>query len=213
MKKLYSKIFLWMAIGLLVTFGTGYLVSLYPNMINKIFGRWGYVTCIVIELTLVTLLSFRIFKLKPTTAKIMFLLYSFVTGLTFSSIFVYYNLNNIMIVFLITAVIYGLLALFGYKTKIDLSKGLPYLLSILVGVVVVSIINLFLHSNKLVFVLSIVTIIVFLLITAYDVKKIKYLKKSDLPKANLAIYGALELYLDFINIFMNLLNIFGNSDD
>ena len=213
MKNLYSKIFLWLALGLLVTFGTGYLVTLYPNMLFKLLGSWGYIVCIIAELVLVSVLSFTMFKVKPSMAKAMFLLYSVVTGLTFSSIFVNYNLNSITIVFLVTAVIYGIFALFGYLTKLKLNKTWPYLLATLIGVIVVSIINLFLNSSRLEMILSIITIIVFLLITAYDMKRIKNLKNMGLPKENLAIYGALDLYLDFINVFMNLISMFGNNDD
>lgn len=212
MKNLISKVFLWMSLGLIVTFATGYLITLNPRIINAIFGNLGYLGCIIFEIVLIFILSYRLFRMKPNTAKATFLLYSFVNGLTFSSIFITYNLKSILLVFLITAIIYGLLALFGYKTKLNLEKPWPYLMFSLIGIIIVSIINLFLHNSKLEIIISIVSIIIFMLITAYDVKKIKELSKNNLPKENLAIYGALELYLDFINIFINLLRIKGNDD-
>ena len=182
-------------------------------MLYKLLGNWGYLTCIIVELALVTLLSFKMFKVNPNTAKALFLLYSFVTGLTFSSIFVYYKLDVILIVFLVTAVIYGIFAIIGYLTKLKLNKTWPYLIAILIGVIVVSIINMFLNSSRLEMIISIISIIVFLLITAFDMKRMKDLERMNLPCDNLAIYGALELYLDFINIFVNILSLIGNNDN
>ena len=108
--------------GLLVTFITGYTVSINENMLYNIFSGGTYILIVVVELLLVIILSARIAKLKSTTAKILFLLYSFTTGLTFGSIFVVYELTSIMLIFLITSLLFGIFALIGYKTDIDLSK-------------------------------------------------------------------------------------------
>ena len=213
MNKLLTKTYLWMMIGLLVTFITGYGVSQSQAMLNNIFGGWGYIGFVIIEFVLVIFLSARVMKVKPSTAKVMFILYSFVSGLTFSSIFVYYKVTSILFIFVVTAVIYGILSLIGYTTKIDLTKISTYLFMILIGIMIVSIINLFTHSSMLEMILSIICIIVFLGITAYDVQKIKKLENSNLPQDNLAIYCALDLYLDFINIFVNLLQLFGDRDN
>ena len=151
--------------------------------------------------------------MQPTTAKISFLLYSFVSGLTFSSIFVTYQLSSIMYVFLIAAVVFGIFALIGAYTKKDLSKLGTYLAMGLFGVILITIFNLFIGSSTTVLILSIVSILIFIGYTAYDVQKILRLyDNSILPEDNLAIYGALELYLDFINIFLDLLQLFGDSD-
>lgn len=208
-----SKTFLWMCFGLLVTFITGFLVSNNDTMLKNIYGGWGYVGFVIVELILVIVLSARVMKMKPTTAKVCFLIYSFVSGLTFSSIFVYYNLNSIMLIFLVAAVIFALMAVIGYVTKVDLTKLGTYLLFGLIAVVVVSLINIIIGSSLLAIIISVVCIIIFIGITAYDVQKIKELDSMGLPQDNLAIYGALDLYLDFINLFIHLLSIFGRSND
>lgn len=210
--KLISKSFLWMFIGLLVTFITGFLVANSEVMLENVFGGLQWIL-IIIELAIVIFLSARIFKMSPVTAKISFLLYSFVSGLTFSSIFVAFNLDAVIMVFLVSALIFGIMSFIGYTTKIDLTGIGFYALMALIGVIIVSFINIFMHNSTLDLILSIISIIIFIVITAYDVQKIIALESSSLPKENLAIYGALDLYLDFINIFLNLLSIFGRSDD
>lgn len=210
--KLLSKTFLWMFLGLLVTFATGYAVSSNPVMIENVFGGMFYIF-IILELVLVLVLSARVMKMSPVGAKICFLLYSFVSGLTFSSIFIVYNLTSITSVFLISALVFGIMALIGYTTKVDLTKVGFYLMMALIGAIIVMIVNIFLNNPMVDTFISIVCLIIFIGITAYDVQKIKALESSGLPEDNLAIYGALDLYLDFINIFLHLLQFFGKSDD
>ena len=180
---------------------------------ENVFNGIGYIIFIVLELALVIFLSARIFKMQPTTAKICFLLYSFVSGLTFSSIFVVYEITSIMYVFLIASVVFGILSLIGYTTKIDLTKLGNFCLFGLIAVIIVSIINIFISNSTLDLIISIVGLVLFLGITAYDIQKIKRLETSGLPLNNLAIYGALELYLDFINIFLHLLDLLGRDRD
>lgn len=210
---LFSKTFLWMAIGLAVTFATGYIVSCNPRMLYSVFNSFGYWIFVIVELALVIFLSAKVMSMKPTTARVSFLLYSFVSGVTFSSIFVYYNIKSIMFIFLISAAIFALMALVGYKTKLDLSKISSYLYMGLVAVIITILINLFIGSDTLSMVLSVICVGLFVGITAYDVQKIKNLADSDLPEDNLAIYGALDLYLDFINLFIHLLELFGSRDN
>ena len=202
--KVISNSFVWMCIGLLVTFVTGYAVAQNANMLSNVFGNAFWVF-IVLEFILVIVLSARVMKMSPTSAKVCFILYSFVSGLTFSSIFVYYELTSILIVFLLGAVIFGVMACIGYNTKVDLTKiGFYFLIGIL-GVIILSVINIFMGNTVLDIVLSVVCLILFLGVTAYDVQKIKALSDTNLPADNLAIYGALQLYLDFINIFLQIL--------
>ncbi len=210
--KLISKAFLWMFMGLLVTFVTGYAVSLNDNMLLNIFGSAFYII-VLVEFLLVLFLSARIFKMNPTTAKASFLLYSFVSGLTFSTVFVVYNIGSVMFVFLVTAALFGIMALLGYTTSIDLTRFGTYLFIGIIGVLLVSFINIFMGNSTLALVLSIICIILFMGITAYDVQKMKRLNSMSLPVDNLAIYGALDLYLDFINIFLHLLDIIGKNDN
>ena len=210
---LISKTFLWMCFGLLITFITGYFVAHNEVMLENIYGGWGYWIFVIVELLLVIVLSARIMRMKPATAKVCFLLYSFVSGLTFASIFVYYAIDSIMIIFLVAAIIFAVMAIIGYTTNVDLTRIGTYLFFALVAVLVVVLINIFIGSSMLAMIISIVCVLIFIGITAYDVQKIKALENSGLPKENLAIYGALDLYLDFINLFIHLLSIFGKSRD
>lgn len=211
--KLLSKSFLWMCIGLLVTFVTGFGVASNERMLENIFEGSGFWIFIILEFILVIVLSLRIMKMSPTSAKICFILYSFVSGLTFSSIFVAYSLSSVMYVFLLSSAIFGIMAFIGYKTNTDLSKIGFYLMMGLIAVILVSIINVFVGNGTLEIILCIICILLFLGITAYDVQKIKALEGSGLPEDNLAIYGALQLYLDFINIFLDLLRLFADNKD
>lgn len=210
--KIFSKVFFWMFIGLAITFGVGYYVSLNENMLYNVFSTY-YIFLIIAEIAVVIWLSAKIRKMKPMTAKILFCLYSFLTGLTFSSIFVIYNLMSIMSVFGITAVIFLIFALIGYYTKIDLTKLSVYLFMALIGIIICTIINMFVGSSTFDLGITIVCLIVFIIYIAYDIQIIKrnlyMIEETD----NLAIYGALQLYIDFINIFLDLLRIFGKSND
>ena len=208
-----SKTFGWMFIGLLVTFLTGYIISANPNMLFNVMSTTGLILILIIEFALVIFLSTRITKMKPITAKISFLLYSFVSGLTFASIFIYYAVSSIIYIFLAAAITFAIMALIGYTTKLDLTKIGSYLLFALIAAIIVSLVNMFLNNSMIYLIVSIVCVLIFIGITAYDVQKIKNLENSGLPVENLAIYGALDLYLDFINLFIHLLSIFGRRDN
>lgn len=212
MNSVLKKVFAWMFLGLLITFATGMFVTTNENMLANIFSSGIYLVLAIIEIVLVIVLSARISKLNPTTARILFILYSFVTGLTFSSIFIAYKLSSIIFIFLVTAAAFGVLSLIGYTTKVDLTKFGTYLFIMLIGIIICSIVNIFVGGSVLTLIVCILSIVVFMGFTIYDIQKIKQL--SDiLPEDNLAIYGALQLYLDFINIFIDLLRIFGKGND
>ena len=210
--KIFSKIFLWMFIGLAITFGIGYYASVNENMLYNIFSRY-YFILIILEIVVVIWLSARIRKMKPITAKILFCLYSFLTGLTFSSIFVVFEITSIMLVFGITALIFLIFALLGYFTKIDLSKLSVYLFMGLFGVIICSLINMFIGSNTFDLGITIIALIIFIAYVAYDIQIIKRNLYNIIEEDNLAIYGASQLYLDFINLFLRLLRLFGKSRD
>jgi hypothetical protein len=208
--EIFKKVFLWMFVGLLITFATGYVVSVSPNMIEKIFSSSMYIILAIIEIALVIILSARITKMNPTTARILFILYSFVTGLTFSSIFIVYEMSSIIYVFLITAIVFGILSFIGYTTNVDLTKMGTYLLIGLIAVLISTIINIFVGNGTFEIIICIISVLVFLGFTAYDVQKIKQLS-NYYDENSIAIIGALELYLDFINIFLDLLRLFAKE--
>ena len=210
--KILPKVFGWMFIGLLVTFFTGYYVSLHPETMLKLFGSYAFLIVIIIEFAIVIFLSARITKMKPATAIVSFLIYSAVSGLTFSIIFVTYDLSSIMYVFLLAAGIFAVFAFLGAVTKIDLSKLGVYLFIGLFAIIICGLINLFLNNSTFDMIVSCIAIAIFVGYTAYDVQQILRMQEFNmLPEDNLAIYGALELYLDFINLFLRLLQLFGSS--
>ena len=212
--KLLTKVFGWMVLGLLVTFGTGFLVSHNENILINVLSGPGLLGIFIMEIALVLFLSFRISKMSPGGARASFILYSFVNGLFFSTYFVEFDVASLIFIFLVTAIVFAIFAALGIVTKMDLSKLSTYLFMGLIGIIICGIINIFIGSSTVDFVLSIIGIILFVGYTAYDVKVIMNTEKFDLiPEDNLAIYGALQLYLDFINLFIRLIEIFGKSRD
>lgn len=211
-KNVFSKIFLWMFIGLAITFGVAFYCAQNENMVYNIFSKYYWIL-IILELVVVFTLSARIRKMNPMTAKLMFALYSFITGLTFCSIFIIYELTSIVYVFGITSILFLIFGLMGYFTKLDLTKIGTYLFMGLIGVIILSIINIFVASETFNMTISIICLVIFLAYVAYDINKIKRNLPFFNSSENLAIYGALELYLDFINIFIRLLQLFGRSRD
>ena len=211
LNKIYSKVFGWMFFGLLGTFLTGYIIANNVNMLLFVL-EIPFIIYAILEIGLVIFLSARIHKMSDTTAKLCFLIYSFVTGLTFSTIFIVYEISSIIYVFGITALLFGIFAIFGHFTKLDLTKISTFLLMGLIGVIICSIINIFLGNSTFDLIITIISVIIFLAYTAYDMQKIKR-SINTLPEENLAIISALELYLDFINLFLELLRLFGKSKD
>lgn len=211
-KNIFAKVFLWMFIGLLITFGTSFYVSTQEFLAWNVL-KLGWVW-FIIELAIVIFLAARITKMSSFTAKLSFALYSFVTGLMLSYIFIIFSLPSILLVFGVAALMFGIFGLYGYFTKVDLTKISSILAMGLVGIIIVSLINIFLGNAMVDTIISIVGIVIFTLFVVYDIQKIKSFSSfSNIPTDNLAIYGALQLYLDFINIFLDLLNLFGNSRD
>lgn len=211
--KLFSKVFAWMFIGLIITFATGFYVAMHPNMLYNIFSTGLHFGLLILEIVLVVLLSARSHKMKFSTASIVYVIYSVVTGLTFSSFFVIYELGSIMFIFALTALLFGIFALLGYTTNTDLSKFSTIFLMGLIGIILATIINIFLNNSMLEIIISWVSIILFLGITAHDIQKIKALSNVITDENAIAIIGALDLYLDFINIFIDLIRIFGKTRD
>lgn len=209
--KIFPKVFMWMFIGLLISFGTGYFVYNNPNMLYNIFSTSMYYIIIIAELLIVIFLSARIQKMNPLTAMISFVLYSVVTGLTLSIVFVMFEMSSIIYIFLITAFVFLIFALLGYFTKIDLSKYSTIFLMGLFGIIIATIINIFLNNATFDIILSWIGVVLFVGLVAYDVQKIKRYGEIIDDDNKIAIIGALDLYLDFINIFLRLLNLFGKN--
>ena len=211
LKEVYSKMFGWMFLGLLVTFLTGYVVA-NSYEILLLVAQVPFIIFAIIEIGLVLFFSFKIRTMSSTAAKICFLIYSFVTGLTFTYLFLVYELYSLIYVFGITSLLFGTFALIGHFTNIDLSKLGTFLFMGLFAIIICSLVNMFIGNETFDLVLTIIGIVIFLGYTAYDIQKVKY-NMDTFPQDNLAIYGALELYLDFINLFLKLLSLFGKRRD
>ncbi len=207
--KLMSKTFFWMFIGLLgtaivswYTYSSGLFVDIITN---------GYFNILLIlEVVVVLLFSFLFKKLSPMLVAILYFIYSMLNGVSLSTIFIVFDLNSIVLLFIVSAVLFGAFALIGYITKKDLSSWHTLLFGILIAGIILSLINLFLGNSMLDLVLDWIILFVFFGVTAYDINIIKQLKQdASLNQEKLYIYGAMQLYLDFINIFLRVLSIFG----
>lgn len=211
----FSKVYLWMFIGLLVSGGVAYYTSVNASLLKFVYNMFGFI--LITELIVVIVFSALRRKVSPAIAKVLFLVYSAISGLTLSSVFIVYKLDSVGMVFLSSALMFGLLAVYGYTTKTDLSSFGKILLFGLLAVIIMSIINIFVGGSSFGIVISIISVVLFLGLTAYDMQNLKSIynyyagNEEELSKAS--IYGALDLYLDFINIFLRLLNLFGKSKD
>lgn len=215
MSKFFSKVYLWMFIGLLISGGVAYYTSITPSMIKFVYGSYGWI--LITELIVVIAFSALRKKVSPGIAKVLFVTYAAISGLTLSSIFLVYKIQSIGMVFLSSSLMFGLLAVYGYITKTDLSSFGKILLFALLAIIIMSVINIFAHNGTFGIIISIISIVVFLGLTAWDMQALKamynYYANDEKELGKIAIYGALDLYLDFINIFLQLLNLFGKSKD
>lgn len=213
--KTLSSAFTWLFIGLLVCFSVSFITTFNEKIFYAVFAAfrgYGYLAYMLIELIVAFILILRITKLKPLTAKILYILYTALTGLSFTGIFVVYTSSSLAFVFLVAAIIFGVFALVGKTTKVDLSNWRVYVFIALLSIIVLEIINIFLLNHTLNIILSIVSILVFTFYIAYDIQKA--LDKSYLVNCeNKGIYCAFQLFLDFINILIDLLRLFGKSRD
>ena len=215
---LMRKVFVWMTLALAITGLTAYGVATSPTILSLIFSsKVTFFGLIIAEFALVFAISGAINRLSLSTATLLFILYSVINGATLSTIFFAFSVATIGKVFFITAGTFGAMALVGYTTKTDLTSIGKLLFMALLGIIIASVVNMFVGSSGLDLILSYVGVLVFVGLTAYDTQKIKQMCQTA-PDAGesaqkLAMIGALSLYLDFINLFLYLLRIFGNNRD
>lgn len=216
-RKFLTKVYGWMSLALLLSGITAFIVATSPFLINLVFGnKFGFPLLAIGEIVLVWWLSASIRKISTMAASIAFLAYSVINGATLASIFYVFSLDSIIVVFLVSALMFIGMSLYGVFSKSDIMSFGRYFSMAIIGLIVASVINIFLKSSGFNWVISIVTVVIFTGLTAYDTRKMILVSQqadgSDMfQKAS--IIGALELYLDFINIFLALLRIFGKSRD
>ena len=207
--------FKWLFIGLLVCFGVSYFATSSNEMIKLVYGSFdgmGYVLLLIAELVAAVVLSIFIRKISHLVAKLLYLLYTALTGLSISGIFIVYTQSSIAFVFLATALIFGAFALIGKYSKIDLSKWGIYLFVALIAILILQLVNIFIANNSLNMFLCIASVLVFAGYTAFDVR-IALEKSYMVDNANKGIYCAFQLFLDFINLFLDLIRLFGKRND
>jgi uncharacterized protein len=209
------KVYGWMAVGLGLTALVAFAVAGSPDLLRVLIGnRLVFFALVIAELGLVFFISARADRLAPGTAAGLFALYSALNGVTLSVILLAYTGESVTMTFVVTAGMFGALALFGSTTKRSLAGAGQFFMMGLVGLILASIIGMFWHNDALQFLISVVGVIVFTGLTAWDAQRLKQMALA-LPSGQVGAYavvGALSLYLDFINLFLMLLRLFGGSD-
>jgi len=214
------SVYNWMAIALLLTGSTAYYVSHNETVFQLIYGTPGLIMILIFaELGFVFFLSARIQKIKATTATALFTIYSILNGITLSYIFLRYTSTSIVSTFMICSVTFLACSVYGMITKRDLTSLGGFMIMGLIGIIIASVVNIFIQNSAMQMMISYIGVVVFIGLTAYDTQKLKTMAVTLPDNASGAmirkgaLMGALSLYLDFINLFIMMLHIFGGSRD
>lgn len=215
---LFKSVYLQMAAALAITGLTAWVVANNTSILSAIFGNPASVWIILgVQIGLVIWLSARVWKMSMTTATILFTLYSIVTGVSLSLIFLIYDLGTISAAFFTTAGTFLAMSLIGYTTKMNLAKVGSVLYMLLIGLIIATVVNIFLASSSLYWIITYAGVGIFTGLMAYDTYRLRQIftqyGQVDEMGQKLALMGAFTLYLDFINLFLYLLRIFGSSRD
>jgi len=219
-KTFIANVFSWMGIALAISAVTAYVFGTDPSYMQYLLNPatrglsgLGYIVMFA-PIGLVLLMGFGMYRLSSTALTGVFLVYSVLMGMSLSFIFLAYTAASIYTIFISTAAMFGVMALVGYTTKTDLTKLGSLLFMALIGIIIAGLVNLFLHSDGLSYIISFIAVIIFTGLTAYDVQKLKNIgaqvEGGTETTAKVSIMGALTLYLDFINLFLALLRLFGS---
>ena len=217
-KSVMSGVYGWMTFALAISGLCAYLVGTTPNLAKTLLTGGMFWVLVIAEVGLVMAISAMINKMSAALATALFVAYSALNGITLGFIFIAYTMESIALTFFITAGTFGAMAVIGMVTKIDLSKMGSILMMAMIGLIIASIVNIFMHSSTLYWICTYAGVLIFTGLTAYDVQNIKRLcleteGEGFEVKRKVAILGALSLYLDFINLMLYLLRIFGNRRD
>lgn len=219
-RKFMASVFAWMFVALGISAALAYAFA-NTSLINLLFNTNNGVTqptglaylCMFAPLAFVLIMSFGMNRISYAGLAILFILYSAVTGISFSFILLAYTASSVLGVFLTASLLFGVMAVAGYTTKTDLTKFGSLMIIGLFGIVIASLVNLFLRSDSLGYIISYIGVAVFVGLTAYDVQKLKNIgagiQYGEASSKKMALMGGLTLYLDFINLFLFLLRIFG----
>ena len=208
--EIISKVFRYLGLGLIVTFLIAYFVSMNEFLLGLLFGTGVYIFIFILQIICTIWLSAGIRRMSSNTALMLYLGYSALTGLTFSTVFVLFDISSVCYVFFATSIIFLVFSYVGKNLDMDLTKIGIYALIGLLSIIVLEVINMFLMNNTLDIAICVLAIMIFVFYISYDIKRIELYSVDD---ENMAIFGAFNLYLDFINIFIRLLRLFGKRRD
>lgn len=213
-QRFMTKVYGWMSFALVITGFVAMFTASSPAMLQAVFGNTiTLIALIIIQFGLVAALAGWVNKMSANTATLVFIFYSALNGVTFSGIFIVYTAASIASTFFITAGTFGAMSFYGYTTKSDLTKWGSLLFMALFGLIIASVVNMFMNSTMLYWITTYAGVLIFVGLTAYDTQKIKNMNiignEGTEEDKKEAIMGALRLYLDFINLFLYLLRIFG----
>lgn len=212
---IFYRVYAWMCTALIITGIVAYFGAYVEPINSYVKTNFGiiFLLSVIGQLIIVFTLSFAIMKLQFSTAIILFYIFSFLMGLTFTSVFYVYTFSSLISTFFIAAGMFGLMALYGAYTKTDLTRLNSLLYMVLLGLIIALVVNLFLRSSVLDIILSLIGVILFSVFTAVSVQNIKKLShimiQNNEALNKIALFGALSLYLNFINLFINLLRLLG----
>ena len=217
-KTFLSSVFSWMFMGLLATAGMAWIFADNPYLTSLLINETGMTMLgwivMLSPIGFVLLMSFGFQKLSSSALMLLFIAYSVIMGMSLSFIFLAYSLGSIATTFVITAGMFGTMALLGFTTKTDLTKFGSIMIMGLVGIIIASVVNMFLQSSMMDYIISFLGVLIFTGLTAYDVQKLKRIgaqvEAGSESSRKLIVMGALTLYLDFINLFLFLLRFLGN---
>lgn len=213
MKRVYLRMFIGLLVSAFCALGVASSPSLLQFFIGNRFVYWGM---FIVMIAMAWIIPARLQKMSTGSVLGCFILFAALMGTSLSAIFLVYNIGTLVYTFFITAGTFGAMSVYGYFTKTDLSKMGSYLLMALFGLIIACVVNIFLANNTLEWIISIIGVLIFVGLTAWDTQQIKQLSSANLDPAladKLATMGALNLYLDFINLFLFLLRIFGGGRD
>ncbi|MGN6367957.1 MAG: Bax inhibitor-1/YccA family protein [Phycisphaerae bacterium] len=212
-----ARVYGWMTIGLLCTALTALVVAGNPPLMKTLFTTGAFWVLVIAELGIAFVLSLALNKLPVIAAASLFVLYSVLTGATFSILLYVYTASSVAATFFVTAGMFGAMSVYGLVTRRSLDSLGSFMFMGLIGIVIASIVNIFLHSDAMSWLISFVGVIVFTGLTAYDTQKIKQSYavggSGTATNTKVALFGAFALYLEFINLFLMLLRFMGNRRD
>ena len=215
LNQFFTKIYGWMSLAVLVSAATAYYFGNVLSPMVMLQNRWIMWGSLIAWFVLPMVISFQAMK-RPTLSFIILMAYAVISGVMFSSIFITYTGTSIAAAFLSSAAIFISMTIYGLVTKRDLTRWGAQATSALIALIVAMLVNFFLRSSVVAFVFSVIAVIIFTVLTAYDTQNLKKIYNqygNQIPENGLAVYGALQLYLDFVNLFVQLLSIFGIGDN